>query len=321
MRDFSRTGQIDMSVELMTDWYDMFNRELFGGKLGECNFEVKKIGTQRFGDISMQGQPLQYSRYDRRLYTTKGGNKIYINRENFYRLAKPLIRLNSSYKCSEFAWATTLVHEMCHYYTFMDGRYPKQGHGKEFKAIASHVNSISQFHITTYGDLSERELDDEAQRQVQNRRKNRINSVKVMFVRPNNESSVKLFITKADNESLIDRFYDLVGLRWGGGWVYETEDNTFIEKLFNVGYKRIFKTIKWWEGENVKKMLDELIQDDDNGRMRLFTKKYILNTLEESRYYRILEDLIHNEVEKLKWGDDDIVTIDPNMNLSVEMPD
>lgn len=59
----------------------------------------------------------------------------YINSKNFVELCEPCIELNANYSWTEEDMLATLAHEMCHYYTYMNGIAPKQGHGSEYRNV------------------------------------------------------------------------------------------------------------------------------------------------------------------------------------------
>ena len=95
-----------------------------------------------------------------------GWERIYIDRNNFAELCHPTIELNGNYSGTEHGFLETLVHEMCHYYTEMDGYCPRQGHGFEFRNIGSIVTSRSNGMFTiqrlaSAEQMTELELSDE----------------------------------------------------------------------------------------------------------------------------------------------------------------
>lgn len=138
------------TVEWITKNYDKYNEELFGGQLGSCDFDVKPLGIKSLGCFKFQ-RNIKCSVDNRMLYIEDFyGNRTYINQSNFAEICKPLIILSSQRYRTEDALFNTLIHEMCHYYTYCHGRAPKQGHGIEFKRIANEIYNATngRFNIT-----------------------------------------------------------------------------------------------------------------------------------------------------------------------------
>ena len=143
-RDFRPT------VEWMSRRYDEANEKLFGGALGKCDFKVFTTGRGSRGGTNgwfrLTSTNLVLS--PTRKFFILG---VRVNPNNFYDAAKPRIELNGNKRGSEWAFMVTLVHEMCHYYTYMNGTKPARGHGKEFHSIADKVTELSggQIEVTT----------------------------------------------------------------------------------------------------------------------------------------------------------------------------
>ena len=136
------------TVEWMNQKYDEMNDLLFGGKLGKCFFGIFTTGKgsegRTLGWFRMTGRNLRINRYNRRIFKRYGyGDEVYADSSNFFEVCEPKIELNGNYTGTEHAFLATLVHEMCHYYTYMNGYAPKQGHGREFKEIGYIVSSRS----------------------------------------------------------------------------------------------------------------------------------------------------------------------------------
>lgn len=167
-----------------TQWlatnYEKMNNLLFGGALGKCNFYVftkgKGSSYKRLGSFGMAARDIKYNKMTRQMFVSDyWGDKEFINKDNFYNTCKPFIEINGNYKWTEKAALTTLVHEMCHYYVYMQGLYPKQGHGAEFKQIASYVSSKSSDFFTIERlsgaeQIGEMELDSKVKAGIDSRR-------------------------------------------------------------------------------------------------------------------------------------------------------
>jgi hypothetical protein len=158
------------TVEWMDAKYDEMNHELFGGRLGRCFFGIFTTGKgaegNTLGRFRIAARNIRVNRYNRRMYKDYGySDKLYVDSSNFFEVCDPTIELNGNYSGTEHAFLGTLVHEMCHYYTYMDGFAPKQGHGREFREIGMIVSSRSNglFTIQRLADSEEMlefELDD-----------------------------------------------------------------------------------------------------------------------------------------------------------------
>ena len=141
------------TVEWMAKRYDEANKKLFGGVLGKCDFGVFTTGRGSRGGINgwfkLTGEGVWRSPIN---YTSLFVKNTKLNSDNFVELGKPRIELNGNKRGSEWAFMVTLVHEMCHYYTYRNGFRPARPHGKEFKKIASEIARITdnQIIVTTH---------------------------------------------------------------------------------------------------------------------------------------------------------------------------
>jgi len=118
------------TVSWMEEKYKEFNESLFLNSLGDCIFSVKPISDKAYGRFQLTAPGLYIESWSRRLYVNIPYGQIankYVNSDIFFQEAQPMITLNGNYLATEEAWENTLVHEMCHYYTYKDGRVPKQG--------------------------------------------------------------------------------------------------------------------------------------------------------------------------------------------------
>lgn len=148
------------TVQWISENYAKANKELFDGELGDCIFKAEPIksNTNWLGSFGMHPALNAYNGVSLKLYADRGtrrmyvqdswGYKDYINRENFYDLCKPTITLSTYYSGTQESLYETLVHEMCHYYTYMNGYAPKQAHGPEFRQIGSYAAYKSKGKLT-----------------------------------------------------------------------------------------------------------------------------------------------------------------------------
>ena len=245
------------TVEWMSAKYAEMNNQLFGGELGECNFKIFTTGRGMEGGVlgwfKITSRGISVNRYTRRMsYRISDGISISggtVTRENFYKVCQPQIELNGNYSGTEHGFLVTLVHEMCHYYTYMNGYVPKQGHGREFKDIGYTVSARSKglFTIQRLANaeqMSEMELNDEMKAKRAKRLANKKASVTAVIVFTQ-EGKIKLTITS--NQDVI-RKIDMVESGYGEK-VVKTNDANIIEFLFSKGYRKNMRSWRYWSLE------------------------------------------------------------------------
>lgn len=241
------------NTEWMAAKYDEMNSMLFGGKLGECSFKVFTTGRGSQGGtlgwFKITGRNIRVDRYSRRMFVN-GWDKIYINKNNFVEYCHPQIELNGNYNGTELGFTTTLVHEMCHYYTYMYGYCPRQGHGREFKDIAYEVTSKSNGMFTiqrlaSAEQMSQLELNDEMKAKKEKRLANRKAAVTAILVFTK-EGQIKLTITS--NQNLINLISTSEKERRNS--VITTNDSEIIEFFFSKGYRKNMRTWRYWSLES-----------------------------------------------------------------------
>ena len=255
------------TVEWMAKMYAEMNKMLFNGELGACKFAIFTSGRGSQGSVlgwfKITSRGIRVRRYSRRMYKSNGWDEIDINRKNFVEMCQPQIELNGNYTGTEHGFLATLVHEMCHYYTYMNGYAPKQGHGREFKEIGYTVSSRSNGMFTiqrlaTAEEMSELELNDEMKAKKAKRLANKKASVTAILVFTQT-GKVKLTITS--NQRLADMIESSEKER--GENVITTNDANVIEYLFNKGYRKNMRTWRYWSLEEkpwvgeLKEMLPE----------------------------------------------------------------
>ena len=312
--------EVDKTFRPTTEWmakkYQEMNQWLFGGELMGCDFEVFTRGQgmegKTLGWFCLCGQNLEVDKYGGYIYQEiDENNKVYVDRNNFVEICKPKIELNGNYYGTEQAFLVTLVHEMCHYYTYMDGRSPRQGHGREFKYIGFVVSSRSNGMFTiqrlaSAEQMSEMELSDEMKAKRTKRLANKKASVTAVVVF---EKSGKVKLTISSNQRLINMISS--DGKECGEEVFTTNDAEIIEYLFSKGYRKNMRTWRYWSLEE-KPWLGEfknmLLQVDGESMVesRMNTKSIIRE---------VIEEFMNNEVNS-----DDSVKITPDMNLGEFSP-
>ena len=245
----------------MAEKYQEMNQWLFGGELGKCYFDIFTTGRGSQGGtlgwFKIKGSNIRIDRYSRRMFKNTYVDRIYIDKSNFFDLCCPTIELNGNYTGTEHAFLATLVHEMCHYYTYMYGYAPKQGHGSEFKSIGLDVSARSKGMFTiqrlaSAEQMLEYELSDEMKAKRAKRLANKKSSVTALLVFTK-DGKVKLTITS--NQRLIDMIKTTEEQR--GENVVTTNDADVIEFLFSKGYRKNMRTWRYWSLEE-KPWLGEL---------------------------------------------------------------
>lgn len=167
------------TVEWMREKYDEMNENLFNGQLGDCHFTLSTTSSiHTLGWFGLKANNVKCERLSRKIFIEDPWSlrRIYVDKKNFYSLTAPTIALNAKYHGTEHGFIATLVHEMCHYYTYMWGYAPKQGHGREFKEIGELVSSRSNGEFTiqrlaTAEEMSEFELNDEEKAKIEDKQK------------------------------------------------------------------------------------------------------------------------------------------------------
>lgn len=247
----------------MAEKYDEMNNQLFGGRLMECGFEVFTKGAGMEGSVlgwfCITGRNIKVKRNNRRIFKDTGWNEVYVSRDNFVEICKPVIKLNGNYHGTEHSFLATLVHEMCHYYTYMNGYAPVQSHGREFKEIGAIVSSRSKGmfsiqRLATAEDMNEMSLNADMKAKRAKRLANKKASVSAILVFAKN-GEVKLTISS--NTGLIQTIEETEKKR--GENVLVSNNAEVIDFLFNKGYKKNMRSWRYWSLEG-KPWLDELKQ-------------------------------------------------------------
>lgn len=240
-----------VSINWICDNYLKANNELFNNKLGDCHFKIIPIGERTLGRFRLvpgYGRKIYIDRVTHRLYSIDEfwGDKEWVDRDNFFELCNPTIEFNSNYTATYDALYNTLVHEMCHYYTYMNGSAPKQGHGPEFRNIANIVSyrsdgKISIKRLANKDEMLNYELNNDLRKKQENRINNKKNNARY-FIILCKDGSVKL--TNIKNEDLIKKVVNFEQKR--GCEIFEITDPYITEKLYNMGFSRQFRVYKYW---------------------------------------------------------------------------
>lgn len=248
---------INTNFKPTTSWmslkYNELNQKYFNGELGGCYFDIFTTGRgsegKTLGQFSMLGEGLCYLDFQRHLYVkTDDMHDIYINRENFFKLAKPVISLNGNYSGPENVFLSTLVHEMCHYYTFMDGRIPNKGHGTEFYNIGNKVSARSNGLFTierlaSAEDVSKLKLDDKIVQRKLKRENTKKQKITALFIY---RTDGFIGLTTTSNDVLINRIENLVINDDVFLKIVKTNDMNVINAIYDYGFKQDMKKMGCW---------------------------------------------------------------------------
>ena len=300
------------TVDWIAEKYFELNEWLFKGKLGNCLFEIYTTGKgmeTTLGHFRFTGTNIKCDKRTRQMYYAEFGLKENINVDNFVYYTRPMIGLNGNYKRTEHMWLNTLVHEMCHYYTYMNGRVPVQAHGTEFRHIGSIVGIRSNgiFDIKRLCDSENiGELDGEIAARRKARDDKKKNNMTALFIFMKN-AEIRLVTTT--KQSLVN---EIVGKSNGLTCrkIVATSDANFIEYLWSLGYKNNMSTYRYWSLKD-KSIIDEL-------------KKYKTETLKS--YEHMLENIqltmedinfmVESALNKILGKENELVDITPDMILS-----
>jgi hypothetical protein len=296
----------------MREKYNEMNDELFNGELGYCDFKIFTSGRgsqgRTLGYFQMRRENLRVDRYNRRMLIDNYWKREYINKNNFVDICLPLIALNGNYYGTEYGFLSTLVHEMCHYYTYMYGFAPTRGHGREFYDIGERVclRSGGKFNIqrlATAEDMQHLELNDEMKAKAEKRITNKKSSLFAVF---DYRKDGEVHLTTTNNKPLID----FICSSSKSEKVVISNDSKLIDLLFEKGYKKNFRTWRYW---NVSDASWLNILDDVEKKVITFSNENIKRTTDE-----IINEVINNFINKN--DEDRFIDIDPNMNLGLVSP-
>lgn len=243
------------------DWmrrnYDEMNDLLFNGELGECSFGFNNRGSRVLGVFRISNSSVRVDPYSRRMYIDfdggyfSGSDRIWIYGDNFVEKCCPRIDLNLNYSATEEAWLGVLVHEMVHYYDYMNGICPKQAHGPNFRSISMMVSSRSngRFSVQRLANaevMRNFELSDKMVASKKRRIENKKARTVAVFVYKK-DGNIEMTLTSSN--SVISQIYGYYVSGRGVGKAREiitSTDPELIEMLYSHGYKKLMRTWRYW---------------------------------------------------------------------------
>lgn len=301
------------TTEWMTKKYNEMNSLLFDNKLGECNFRIFTSGKgsqgRRLGCFGLDSGNIRVNIHTRRMFIPgTWGHDIVINRLNF-EICRPYIALNGNYSATEDAWLNTLIHEMCHYYTYMNGIAPKQGHGPEFRSIASYVAANSNGTITierlaSAEKMKNFELDDFYKEKRERRKTNKINRLQCIIIET---ESGEHELTLTSSDDLVRKIIEVNTNGYRSNKckkILWASDPDLIKTLYNLGYKSSMRTYRYWtmkawDWDKVKSFNFAII----NEKTPAMANSVQLNENDiKSIVENVLMELINNDTIEIKAG-------------------
>lgn len=307
-----------VSIDWIRDKYVEMNQILFAGQLGDCDFDIFTKGKGSEGGIlgyfKLSGK-LKADRRTGRMYMDTYYGMVEVNSGNFIKLCKPLIALNGNYIGTEYGFLVTLIHEMCHYYTYMRGIAPTKAHGSEFYRIGNIVSNKSGGLFTierlaTAEQMSNLELNDDMKAKKEKRITNKKASIYAVFeYRYGN----KVNLTTTSSQGLINKICNFNGRKFVEK-VIITNDIELIDFLFEKGYTKNFRVWRYWD------VSDEPWLSKLDG---ISNKKVIKNTEYISEHNirdRSREEIINEVINRFIKEKDDFVEINSDMNLGISSP-
>lgn len=316
----SDDGFFKVTVSWMQEHYNKFNEELFGGKLGKCDFVANGSGGNKFGWFTISASGVKIDVGSRRMFKTSGWDRIEINHDNFYELCRPVIGMNTNYSGQSFALENTLIHEMCHYYTYCFGIVPKQGHGPEFRHIASIVSQRGnlEYRIGRFGDKDRNErgykLDDNIKQQNEKRLANRLsNSIIVLTQMKNGEAR----LTRAANWNVVNEIINCHKRDGRAIRTYVYDDADVINYFADKGYVKTQRTYRCWP---LNGSFDDIISQMPESEPK---DKVNYDDMNNENYGRDIVDVITERAVtsiKNEYDIENSITITPGMDLSEYSP-
>jgi predicted SprT family Zn-dependent metalloprotease len=334
------------TVEWLAKKYNEMNSLLFNNRLGECDFNIFTSGSgsqgRTLGRFRLSGRDLKYNTYNRRMYRESmfTGERTFVDKGNFYAICHPVIELNGNYTGTEEALLSTLVHEMCHYYTYMDGRIPKQAHGSEFRYIAEIVSARSKgrFSITRLAsaeEMADYELDDEIKKKRERRLQNKMAKMSAVIVFP---QVGPIELTMATNANLISEIVEINKKNNGEdrrGKIIEkvvvSNDPRLIEMLCEKGYSSVSRTYRYYEIDSSelggRDFLDKngyeynVVFERSMRRNSPPEQNQAMHGMAEGRMARLADMIVERTMRRIRRDVSKIGVIEPNMNLGMESPD
>ena len=203
---------------------------------------------------------------------------------------------------------------MCHYYTYMNGICPKQGHGPEFRQIASYVSyksngSITIERLANAEKMSNFELDDEFKEKRERRVQNKINRLQCIIIETNSNEHE---LTLSSNDDVIKKVINYNTNKCKR--ILWSADSNLIKTLYDFGYKKNFRTYRYWTMNQDKW---DKIKDFNfvtiNEKTPAMANTVTLNEND-------IREIVENTIMELINNNEDSIAINPDIPLSELSP-
>ena len=240
----------------MTKWYDIMNQRLFNGELGACILRPFTTGKgsngRTLGWFKITASNIKVDRSTRRIFKSDYYSRQYVDRSSFPSICKPCIELNANYSAPEDSWLNTLVHEMCHYYTYMYGYAPKQGHGPEFREIGAIVSSKSNGLITiqrlaSAEEMTHFDLDADIKQKNQERLDRKKSNLNVCVIILDNK---QVCLVTTTSMKLVDEIANRHNTKNDTLYFGCSHETGLVELLYSKGYRSSMRTYRYWDISN-----------------------------------------------------------------------
>lgn len=305
------------TVEWMKEKYIQFNNQFFGNYLEMPILKAEPISKRTLGCFSFEPKiQIKANKFDMHMYFVDDFERTikHVNHDNFIQIMNPSITLNTVWDCEEIYLENTLIHEMCHYQTYIDGFCPRKAHGKEFSYWAEVVNhhSNGKYKITTYCDTySEGDKLDDAT--VLKSSKN-LCGIYVKFI--NGDVQDRFYLVK---KSIKDNFIELFGQIFKNrAWEMAIcEDPLWAKEMVAATNMTTTQRTVWnyyiASSERVKKAI-ELMENYPTEIKRF--QPQTSSMVQESTMFSDIVNEVFNELAQ----ENDSINIISGRNLSIETP-
>ena len=196
----------------------------------------------------------------------------------------------------------------------MNGICPKQGHGPEFRQIASYVSYKSNGKITierlaNAEKMSNFDLDDEFKEKRERRVQNKINRLQCIIIETNSNEHE---LTLSSNDDVIKKVIDYYTNKCKR--ILWSADSNLIKILYDFGYKKNFRTYRYW---TIKPNEWDKIKDYNfvtiNEKTPAMANTVTLNEND-------IREIIENTIMELINNNEDSIAINPDIPLSELSP-
>lgn len=305
------------TVEWMKEKYIQFNNQIFNNYLEMPILKAEPISKRVLGCFSFEPQiEVRAKKSDMHMYYYDDfeGKYKYISHDNFLQIMNPSITLNTIWDCEEINLENTLIHEMCHYRTYIDGFCPKKVHGQEFTYWGAVVNlkSDGKYKITTYCDTYSEgsKLDDATALKYS---KN-LCGIYVRFI--NGDAENRFYLIKKDITNKFIELFNQIFKFWANEMTICSDPNWAKEMVASTNMTKTQRTV--WNyyiasSDRVKKAIE--LMNNYPTEKKIFQPQN-QSTIKENNMFSDIINEVFNELAE----ENNVIDILPGKNLSLETP-